>query len=323
MAETVTAASPIPEGDIILVKYQKERMLIRQSIIKQIEDTFSKQDGGQKTRLISYSNLFDGPVSSGIEGSDIEAFSDILTPISESGCDSLILMISSPGGEAHAAEKIFEFIRKKFRKFRVIVPQAAKSAATMIALGSDEIIMCEDISELGPIDPQIPKILPTGAVTYIPAYSIINLLTEAEERIEEKRPYQHLLPILANVDADLVDRCNKSIEESKALAKEWLKTYMLKKCSPRKIARIVDDFTSPNRRFKTHSKLISASDAKEIGLRIKILPANDELWKKIWELHRRTTLCLQEGSRPPMYSIKIFETSTNSITKQLQLMVKG
>jgi ClpP class serine protease len=40
------------------------------------------------------------------------------------------------------------------QKLRVIVPNIAKSAATLFALGADEILMGY-LSELGPIDPQV------------------------------------------------------------------------------------------------------------------------------------------------------------------------
>ena len=47
-------------------------------------------------------------------------------------------------------------VRKKAStgRVRVIVPDYAKSAGTLMALGADRIIMSET-SELGPIDPQV------------------------------------------------------------------------------------------------------------------------------------------------------------------------
>ena len=43
-------------------------------------------------------------------------------------------------------------IREYCDTFSVLVPYKARSAATMIALGADEIVM-SDLSELSPIDP--------------------------------------------------------------------------------------------------------------------------------------------------------------------------
>ena len=66
----------------------------------------------------------------------------------------LDLLLQSPGGDIDKAENIVYMCRNRFSSFRVIVPESAKSAATLIALAADSIIMGYT-SELGPIDPQI------------------------------------------------------------------------------------------------------------------------------------------------------------------------
>src|ERR1035437_3986653 len=58
--------------------------------------------------------------------------------------NSLDLMIHSPGGSPEAAETIVESIRSRFSHVRVIVPSYAKSAATMMAMSADEIILEQD-----------------------------------------------------------------------------------------------------------------------------------------------------------------------------------
>lgn len=67
-----------------------------------------------------------------------------------------ILIINSPGGSGEAAYLISKAIKDAAapKKFIVSVPRKAKSAATLLSLGADEIHMSK-IAELGPIDPQI------------------------------------------------------------------------------------------------------------------------------------------------------------------------
>ena len=60
------------------------------------------------------------------------------------------LMIQSLGGMISSAEKWIEVLQKHSNSFRVIVTGIAKSAATMIALGAESIIMGPN-SELGPL----------------------------------------------------------------------------------------------------------------------------------------------------------------------------
>ena len=54
---------------------------------------------------------------------------------------SLDLIVHSPGGSAEVAEALVSYIRTKFTHVRVIVPQAAMSAATMLACSANTIMM--------------------------------------------------------------------------------------------------------------------------------------------------------------------------------------
>ena len=65
------------------------------------------------------------------------------------------LLLQTPGGDIDAAEKLISMVRNRVgsARLRVIVPDYAKSAGTLIALGAD-VVMMSDSSELGPIDPQ-------------------------------------------------------------------------------------------------------------------------------------------------------------------------
>jgi Serine dehydrogenase proteinase len=68
---------------------------------------------------------------------------------------AVFLLLESNGGKIEPAYQISK-ICKQFAKdrFVVVVPRAAKSAATLIALGADEIHI-GSMGELGPIDPQL------------------------------------------------------------------------------------------------------------------------------------------------------------------------
>lgn len=64
------------------------------------------------------------------------------------------LLLDSPGGDAQFAYRIGRFFQRRTKQFTVIVPQFAKSAATLLALGASKLIMGRD-AELGPLDVQI------------------------------------------------------------------------------------------------------------------------------------------------------------------------
>jgi hypothetical protein len=63
--------------------------------------------------------------------------------------------IESPGGDAHAAYKLAIDLRSRCRNLRAVVPDFAKSAATLLILGMDKVFM-KAAAELGPLDVQIP-----------------------------------------------------------------------------------------------------------------------------------------------------------------------
>ncbi len=63
------------------------------------------------------------------------------------------VLVDSFGGKAFAAYKIARLFQKQFGKFTAIIPRVAKSAATLMILGADKIIIGDD-ADLGPLDAQ-------------------------------------------------------------------------------------------------------------------------------------------------------------------------
>jgi hypothetical protein len=70
-------------------------------------------------------------------------------------CGQVAFVIDSPGGTASAAYAIATLLRRHCGSFVAVVPSYAKSAATLLALGGDELFMGLD-AQLGPLDAQLP-----------------------------------------------------------------------------------------------------------------------------------------------------------------------
>ena len=80
---------------------------------------------------------------------------------------NILLIIENDGGNIEHAFKISKLCNKyKKDKFVVAIPHKAKSAATLIAMGADEIYF-GSLGELGPIDPQIS--IDSGIKEFVPA----------------------------------------------------------------------------------------------------------------------------------------------------------
>lgn len=67
--------------------------------------------------------------------------------------DELDLVIDSEGGNIHVAYQVVELLRRRTRKLYACVPRFAMSAATLLCLGADQIVL-DEIAHLGPLDAQ-------------------------------------------------------------------------------------------------------------------------------------------------------------------------
>lgn len=64
------------------------------------------------------------------------------------------VLIVSSGGDPMVAWRMISVLREKVKTISVLIPQSAYSAATLLALGANEIVM-HPCGNLGPLDPQI------------------------------------------------------------------------------------------------------------------------------------------------------------------------
>ncbi|MDA3851631.1 MAG: ATP-dependent Clp protease proteolytic subunit, partial [Spirochaetaceae bacterium] len=126
----------------------------------------------------------------------------------------LDLILHTPGGNLTATESIVDYLKKMFGKnIRVIIPQIAMSAGTMIACSASEIIMGKQ-SNIGPIDPQFGG---------IPAHGVI---AEFEKAISEIKRDPQSAPIwkviVSKYHPTFLGECEKAIELSSEIVSQWL-----------------------------------------------------------------------------------------------------
>ncbi len=92
------------------------------------------------------------------------------------------VFVESPGGSAEATEAIVRLLRHKFTDIRFIIPNVAKSAATMMAMSANQLVL-DDPSELGPIDPQFILDRKGGTIVS-PAQAILDQFNWATDEIK-------------------------------------------------------------------------------------------------------------------------------------------
>lgn len=220
--------------------------------------------------------------NSGISQPDIAPIQDVLSDC-DSNCD-LDLLLQTPGGDIDVAEKLVYMIRQRVGGFRVIVAERAKSAGTLMALAADEILM-SSTSELGPIDPQITISTAEGRPVNRPARSFLDGLDLIKKDVTLNGGVINpaYFPLLSQLDPALIDFCVKAIGRAEQFAEKWLKMYMLKGKARQasKIAKRLTDVA----KYRSHGIVIDSNEAQSLGLNIRFISGDDELWHKLWSLH--------------------------------------
>jgi hypothetical protein len=296
----------------------------RQQLIREIEKLLADRYGAEN-RMIAYVVRFAHPRSS-INSSDIAMFEALLNSIS--GAGQINVLMHSPGGDGTVVEKIVEMCRAHLvngnRKLRVIAPNIAKSAATLFALGADEILMgyC---SELGPIDPQV-AIAVSGMVQWISALAFVEsrdkLMKDIAEATRKNQPTTGALQQLAGLNIPFTHEMENWIDFAKKTGAILLDKYMLKSKFPnaaarRKKADQVADKLLSKQLFPVHGQFIDGATAKrELELEVEVLDRTDELWKLIWAYYIRCEIQMNIPVQPPMIKIKLFESAQLSLVTQ-------
>jgi hypothetical protein len=223
---------------------------------------------------------------------DVIGFSDLIANIDG---DNLDILIESPGGVVDAAHRIVHVLRQKFKNIRFIIPGSAYSAATMISLSGNEILM-DNRASLGPIDPQIGG---------IPARSILNGFNAVRDILKTQgaAALPAYLPLIQKYDLHIFEICKDAEERGKQLVADWLKLYMFdgdadKEEKAKKIVSFFADYDT----HKSHARPIFFTDATNIGLKVSELTG--DLKEKVWDLYLHIKILFDIST-----NVKIYENS--------------
>lgn len=239
----------------------------KKSLIQQIENS-------RKSRAITYlTSDRQGPITARVAMDIIPIISKHLQVIGKT--TNIDLFLYSTGGDTMVPWRLVSMIREYCDKFSVLVPYKAHSAATMIALGADEIVM-SDLSELSPIDPSTANVfnpqdsqnpqnkIPISVEDVMAYFDLAKNkfgikndeeLSHIFNKFVESNPQIHPLA-LGNV--------NRIHNLIRVLAKRLLKSHKIP-LQEKRIGKIVDYFTE---KLYSHQYLIGRKEAKEdLGLK--------------------------------------------------------
>lgn len=196
----------------------------------------------------------------------------------------LDLILHTPGGDIAAAESLVSYLRAMFSDIRVIVPQIAMSAGTMIACASREIVMGKH-SSLGPIDPQFGNVA---------AHAVVEEFEKAAAEIKKDASRIPVWqPIIAKYSPTLVGECQKAIKWSQDIVTEWLTSGMFKdRKDPAADAKKVVDELGDHALTLSHNRHIDIENARGLGLEIQALEDDDPFQEAVLTVHHACILSL-------------------------------
>jgi|SRR5882672_2596424 len=258
----------------------------RQQLIKQIQDRWGR-------RLICYVS----GRAVGIDRDDSVGFADLLYNVRPDR--DLDLLLHTAGGDIDAAEKLVSMIRTTIgeKKLRVLVPDFAKSAGTLMALAADKIVMGYT-SELGPIDPQVTRNDEQGNRVTQSIQSYLDAYKDHSAALQKNPNDIAAQLMLGKLDPSRLKSFDALKNRARILAEEHLRRWMFRdQQATINITDIVDKLMDTNR-WLSHGQMIGWQDAMQIGLVVEHLDsATDEEWQACWQLYCLQRLAIEERQK--------------------------
>lgn len=256
---------------------------LRKELIKKIEDK-------RGSKVIAYVTSDRPNLSVSIADDVISLIHKHILSLEDDNIEKIDLFIYSRGGQSDVPWAIVSMIREYCSKsFGVLIPYRAHSAATVIALGADEIIMTKK-AELGPIDitmgdgPYNPvennslHKLPISVEDVTGYFSLLEKV--GCERPEEKMKGFELLTNYVHPLA--LGKVSRLLEETKLVGLRLLNTRTTS-FGEQKNQEIIQRLSSE---VYSHSHAISRTEARKyIGLD-QVKDAEDyDIAEELWDLY--------------------------------------
>lgn len=202
--------------------------------------------------------------------------------------EKLDIFLCSNGGAGTVPWRLVSLFREFAKTFNVLIPYRAYSAASLLALGADEIVM-HPFGELGPIDPTVSnEFNPTDNmgrrlginVEDVTAY--VNFIKDTVGITHEDELVKVIQVLAEKVHPIALGNVERFLSQSRMIARKILRTHM-KDTAEHEIEEIVENMAS---KLYFHGHPINRQEAKvDLGLKVENnLPPNLEA--KMWELYK-------------------------------------
>lgn len=194
----------------------------------------------------------------------------------DSQSEGIDLLILSNGGDPVISWRLISLLREKFNNIAVLIPYTAYSAATLLALGADEILM-HPYGNLGPIDPQLNFTNAQGQPMTI-GYEDITKYIEFVKGIgitDQELIQKSFDRLTVEIAPTLIGFAKRSSQLGLTMGEKLLATHMTDENKTKVISETL------NTKFYHHGYPLGRKEAKEIGLPIANtdIEIEDLMWK--------------------------------------------
>lgn len=202
------------------------------------------------------------------------------------------LFLYSRGGDVSVPWRIVTMIREFCEEFCVLIPYKAHSAATMISLGADRIVMGKK-AELSPIDPTLVRAIIGEATVPPPEISVedvssyISFMRERANISDQAALAQVVSQLASHLTPLTLGSVNRQYSHIRLLARKLL-TSRKEKIEESRIGTIIDALTE---KMYSHGHAIGRREATELGLPVD--KPDDNLEAFIWSLYQEYETLLQ------------------------------
>jgi hypothetical protein len=201
---------------------------------------------------------------------DVVALYELLQEVGK--VETIHLFIKSSGGSGQASLRVVNLLRQYCDRVNALVPLECASAATMIALGANKVLM-GPMAYLTPVDTSLTHSLsPIDRDNERVSVSLDELTRtvrlwqaqRSDTESQEENPYQQLFQYVHPLVIGAVDRAESL---SIMLCKELLAHHIKEETLANQIANAL------NAKYPSHSYPILFEEARRIGLRVEHMPA--------------------------------------------------
>ena len=223
----------------------------------------------------------------------VTQFEDLIYDANPDG--DIHLLLNSPGGEGETAIRLVRAAQARCRELTVIIPDQAKSAATLLALGAHHILM-SPMSDLGPIDPQF-----LGEDGLVAAKDIIAAVDNAAQKVQEAPEiYPLYVSLLSDVSSIMLQQARAALDSAADLLQEALSSNPNRSAAA--VTDLINSLTEPLiNRPRTHSALFSVRNAIDAGLPAQEVALQSEQWRMVWSLWTKYFTLLYSGQIRGIY----------------------